>query len=68
MADVAEDPASEPGLVAEAVAEDAEGPRGVAEAFGGLGGGETFDEIGAEGLVLAVERLLGGEEEPGLRC
>ena len=34
--------------------EDAEAAGGVAEACGGLGGGESLDEVGAEGLVLAV--------------
>jgi hypothetical protein len=30
-----------------------------------LGGRELLDEVGAEGFVLAMERLFGGEEEGG---
>ena len=51
--------------MAELVTEDAEGPGRVAEAAGDLVGGEAFDEVGAEGLVLSVQRRFGGEEEPG---
>ena len=51
--------------MAELVAEDAEGPRGVAEAASDLVGGESLDEVGAEGLVLSLERRFGGQEEPG---
>ena len=43
----------------ELVTQDAERAWGVAEAGGGLLGGELLDEIGAEGFVLAVERALG---------
>ena len=52
------------GVMAELVAEDAEGPRGVAEAASDLVGGESLDEVGAEGLVLSLERRFGGQEEP----
>ena len=40
--------------MAEPVAEDAERPRGVAEAASDLGGGALLDEIGAQDLVLAL--------------
>jgi hypothetical protein len=50
----------------ELVAEDAEGPRRVAEAASDLVGGESLDEVGAEGLVLSLERRFGGQEEPRL--
>jgi hypothetical protein len=53
------------GFVAEAVAEDAEGGRGVAEVAGDLTGGAPFGEVGAERLVLAVEGFLGLEKEVG---
>jgi hypothetical protein len=66
MANVTEELVGEGWLVAEAVAEDAEGPWGVAEALGRLGRGEFFDEEGAEGFVLAVAGLLWGKEEPSL--
>ena len=51
--------------MAELVAEDAEPAGGITEALGGLGRRELFDEVGAQGLVLALEGLLGGEEEGG---
>ena len=51
--------------MAEVAAQDAEGPWGIAEAVGDLVGGELFEEIGAERLVLPVGRGLGFEEEPG---
>ena len=54
------------GVVAELMAEDAEGPRRVAEAASDFVGGESLDEVGAEGLVLPLERRFGGQEEPGL--
>ena len=47
------------------VAEDAETAGGVAEALGGLGGGEAFDEKRPERLVLAVEGVLGQQEDLG---
>jgi hypothetical protein len=50
------------------MAQDAERARGVVEAGGNLVGGELFDEIGAESFVLAVERVLGGEEESSRSC
>ena len=53
------------GVMAELVAEDAEGAGAVAEAAGDLVGGKSFDEVGAEGLVLSVQRGFGGEEEVG---
>jgi hypothetical protein len=56
------------GAVTELMAQDAERTRGVAETGGDLVGGELFDEIGAEGFVLAVEGVLGGEEEGRRVC
>ena len=47
------------GVVAELVAEDAEGPRCVAEAASDLVGGESLDEVGTEGFVLSLERRFG---------
>ena len=51
------------GIMAELVAKHAETAGGVAEALSGLRRSEFFDEEGAEGLVLAVEALVWGEEE-----
>ena len=51
------------GIVAELITQDAEGAWRVAEAFGHLSRGILIDEEGAEGLVLALERELGGKEE-----
>ena len=56
------------GAMAELMTQDAERARGVAEAGGDLVGGELFDEIGAESFVLAVEGVLGGEEERSRSC
>lgn len=53
------------GVLAELVAKDAKAPRGVAEALSGDGGGEVFDEIGPEGLVLAVGGVGAGQEDVG---
>ena len=50
-------------VVAKLMTEHAESTRRIAEAPSRLGGGEIFDEEGAEGLVLALERLLGRSEE-----
>jgi hypothetical protein len=55
------------GLVAELVDEDAEAPRRVAEASGGLGGGEALDEEGAERLVLSMGGVGGLQEAAGQR-
>jgi len=54
------------GIVAELVAEDAEGAGGVGEATGDLGAGELIDEVSAEGFVLAVEGDFGGKKELGV--
>ena len=51
------------GQVAKLVTEDAEGAGGIAEAPSDLKGGESFDEVGAAGFVLTLERVIGGEEE-----
>jgi len=52
-------------VVAELMAEDAEGAGRVAEAPSRFDGRELLNEVGAEGFVLAMERLLGGKEEGG---
>ncbi len=52
-------------LVAELVTEDAKGARRVAEGAGDLVGGAAFDEVRAQGFVLAMEGFLGLEEEAG---
>jgi hypothetical protein len=49
--------------MAELVAEHAETAGGIAEAPGGFGGRELAGEESTQGLVLAVQRLLWGEEE-----
>ena len=50
------------------MAKDAEGAGGIAEPPSRLGGRELFDEVGAEGFILAMERPFGREEEgDGLR-
>ena len=51
--------------MAELVAQDAEGARGVTEPFGGLGRGQAFDEIGPQGFVLTVKGVDGVQEEAG---
>ena len=53
------------GVEAELMAQDAEAPGGVAEAFGGFGGGEVIDEVGSKSLVLPVGRVFGREENKG---
>jgi hypothetical protein len=53
------------GIMAESMTEDTKGAKGIAEALGDLGRGTTFDEVGAEGLVLALLRCLGSGEELG---
>jgi hypothetical protein len=53
------------GTLAELVDEDAEAPRGVTEATSHLDAGETVDEEGAEGLVLAMGGVGRFEEDPG---
>ena len=51
------------GVVAELVTEDTKSARGIAETAGDLGGGFLVDEESAQGLVLALQGKLGGEEE-----
>jgi hypothetical protein len=53
------------GTLAELVDEDAEAPRGVTEAASHFDAGETVDEEGAEGLVLAMGGVGGFEEDLG---
>jgi len=43
--------------------QNSQAPWGVSEAFGNLGHGESLDEEGAEGLVLAVGGVGGFKEE-----
>jgi hypothetical protein len=47
------------GIVAELVAEDAESARGIAEASGHFDRRELFEKVGAQGLVLSLEGVLG---------
>jgi len=54
------------GVVAELVAKDPQGVGGITEALGGLGSGQLFDKVGAQGLILAVEGGFRGEEEAGI--
>ncbi len=51
--------------LAELMTEDAEGAGGIAKASGDFEGGESLNEVGAEGFVLTLERVIGGEEEAG---
>jgi hypothetical protein len=53
-------------VVAELVAEDAQGVGGVTEAAGHFRARGFLDEEGAEGLVLAMKGRFGAEKEPGL--
>ena len=50
---------------AELVAEDAKTAGRVAKELGSFGGREVFDKEGTERLVLAMQGLLGAEEEGG---
>lgn len=51
------------GMLAEVVNQDAETPRGIAEAPGDFLGGELLDEVGAEGFVLTVGGIGGAEKD-----
>jgi hypothetical protein len=51
---------------AEMMTQDAKRTWGVAKTVGDVGRGKTFDEIGTEGLVLALGGGSGVEEEGGL--
>jgi hypothetical protein len=51
--------------MAELVAEDAETAGRVAKELGSFGGEEILDKEGTQRLVLAMQGLLGGEEEGG---
>jgi hypothetical protein len=56
-------------IVAELMAEDAEGARGVAETAGHVAGRFFIDEVSTEGFVLALQGELRGKEEvPVARC
>ena len=54
------------GRVTELVTEHTEGSWGVSEVSGHLDRGSRLNEVGAEGLVLPVERVFGSEEEARL--
>jgi hypothetical protein len=60
---VAEEAGAFLGVVAELVAEDAKRPGGIGEPAGHGGGRLLVHKEGAEGFVLAVERVVGREEE-----
>jgi len=49
--------------MAELVTQDTKGPRRIAKAAGDFGGGLLLDEESAEGLILALEGELRGEEK-----
>ena len=51
------------GVMAELMAEDAEGAGGIAEAPGDIDRGLFVHDDGAEGFILALERKLRDEEE-----
>jgi hypothetical protein len=55
-------------VMAKLVAEDTEASRGVAESLGRLVRGESLDEVGSEGLILAVSGAFWFEESLGLFC
>jgi hypothetical protein len=55
-------------LVAELAAQDTKSAGAITEAPGDLLRGEIFDEKCAQGLILALGRRLGFEEEPGFLC
>ena len=55
-------------VLAELAAEHPKSARAVAEAASDLVGGEVFDEKSAQGLVLALGRGMGFEEEAGFFC
>ena len=50
----------------ELVTEHTEGSWGVSKVSGHLDRGSRLNEVGAEGFVLAVERVFGSEEETRL--
>jgi hypothetical protein len=50
-------------VVTELMAEDAESAGGVAETAGDVSGSLLLNEVGAEGLILALQRELRREEE-----
>ena len=50
------------GVLPEVVTENAKAAWGVAEAVGHFGGGEVFDKVSAERLVLAVGGVGGFQE------
>jgi hypothetical protein len=54
------------GIVPELVAEDPEGPGGVAEAVRDDVGGSALDEETAQGFILPVEGGVRGEKESGV--
>ena len=65
-----EEAGAEVRVVAELVTQDAERTGGIAEAAGDVRRGKLLNKEGAEGLVLPLQRGLGGKEElsVGARC
>ena len=52
-------------VLAELMDQDAEAPRGITEAAGGLITGQPLDEVGAEGFVLTMGGVGRLEEDAG---
>jgi len=52
-------------VVAELMTQHPEGAGRITEAPRSFGGKKSFEEVGAESFVLAMERLLGCKEEGG---
>lgn len=50
-------------VVAKRVTQDTKGTGGIAEASGDLGGILLLDEVGPQGLILALDRGIWGQEE-----
>jgi hypothetical protein len=55
-------------VLAKLMAEHAEAARGVAEARGGFGRGETLAEVGAQGFILAMGGIGRLQEDGGEVC
>jgi hypothetical protein len=56
------------GVLAKLMAEHAEAARGVAEATRGFARGESLDEVGAQGFVLAMGGIGRLQEDGGEVC
>jgi hypothetical protein len=57
-----------PRVLTELMREDPEASGGIGEAAGDFGRRELIDEVGPEGFVLAVGRVLGFQKEVSHRC